>query len=57
MMVQVGQQQLISNKQEEILGAGTQTAALGFGGYTACYQLQPEEFTGAALTVKTITTS
>ena len=40
-------------------GAGTQTAGLGFGGYTPSIGVRgvTEEYTGAALAVKKITTS
>ena len=40
-----------------LVGAGTQTAGLGMGGYSAGYKNNTEEFTGAAVATKTITTS
>ena len=40
-----------------LAGAGTQTAGLAFGGATPSNTAATEEFTGGALTVKTITTS
>jgi hypothetical protein len=38
-------------------GAGTQTAALGFGGFGPPNSNATEEFTGAFLSVKKVTTS
>jgi hypothetical protein len=40
-----------------LVGAGTQAAGLGTGGYASGYKNNTEEFTGAFLSTKKITTS
>ncbi len=45
----------LGTSRSSLAGAGTQTAALGFGG--SAYLTATEEFTGAFLSVKKITTS
>jgi hypothetical protein len=47
----------MSTARGELGGAGTQSAGLGFGGYTTAKTGVTEEWTGAALATRTITTS
>jgi hypothetical protein len=54
LIVQIWQQ-----LEVQLAGAGTQTAALGFGGFTTTVVANTEEYTGAfdTVTASTLTTS
>ena len=47
----------ISPTRDGLAGAGTQTAGLGFGGYTTVRVATTEEYSDPTFTTKTITTS
>jgi len=47
----------MTTARRDFASGGTQTAAFGAGGYITAITAATEEYTGAALAVKTITTS